>query len=63
MSFFVGRHIFWNLENPKKRGDYIVDLGGHGICLGFWDGEKWSILWRRGKTKVYGWIPIPIRRV
>ena len=49
----------WNKTNPKWITNYIVDRGGEGVSLGWWDGEKWIEMWGSKILNVYGWIEIP----
>lgn len=51
----------WNINNPTKEGEYIVDLGANGIALGWWDGAIWLRMWGTEQLDVNGWITIPYR--
>ena len=52
--------VEWNIENPKKFDNYIVDLGAEGVSLGWYNGKEWVKMWDKfTKLKVNGWIEIP----
>lgn len=49
----------WNVNDPKTIGNYVVDTGAWGVCLGWWGGSGWIKMWGNEPIKVYGWIDIP----
>ena len=52
--------VKWNIENPKKIDNYIVDLGAEGVSLAWYNGKDWIKMWYKfTKLKVNGWIEIP----
>lgn len=52
--------VKWNIENPKKVDNYIVDLGAEGVSLAWYNGENWIKMWSRDVfLPVKGWIEIP----
>lgn len=51
--------VFWNVDKPKKIDNYICDLGGFGVSLGWFDGERWMKMWGTEPIIVYGWIEMP----
>jgi hypothetical protein len=51
--------VKWNIENPKKVDNYIVDLGADGVSLGWYNGKEWIKMWGEDTIKVSGCIEIP----
>lgn len=49
----------WNENDPRTIGNYIVDIGAWGVCLGWFDGTSWVKMWSNEPINVYGWIEIP----
>jgi hypothetical protein len=53
--------IKWNVnKKPECITNYIVDKGGEGISLAWWDGINWIEMWGSKALNVYGWIDMPI---
>jgi hypothetical protein len=51
--------VKWNIENPKKVDNYIVDLGSDGVSLCWYNGKEWIKMWGKDTIQVIGWIEIP----
>lgn len=51
--------VKWNIENPKKVDNYIVDLGAEGVSLAWYNGKDWIKMWGKDTLQVSGWIKIP----
>jgi len=51
--------VEWNIENPKKIDNYIVDLGANGVSLAWYNGKEWIKMWSSNILQINGWIEIP----